>query len=49
MNQANIAAEGELDQVITADNLSKIYKTPIRVEKINDYTMVVMEKMADHE
>ena len=48
MNQGNIAAEGELEKVITTENLSMIYRTPIRVEKINGYTMVVMDKMEDY-
>jgi len=48
MDQGNIAAEGELDQVINPENLSKIYNTPIRVEKNNGYTMVVMDKMEIH-
>ena len=48
MNQGNIAAEGELEKVITTENLSMIYRTPIRVEKINGYTMVVMDKMEEH-
>ncbi len=43
MDQGNIAAQGPLHQVITAKNLSKIYRTPIRVEQTNGYTMVVME------
>jgi len=48
MDQGDIAAEGELDHVITTENLSRIYNTPIRVEKINDHTMVVMDKMEDY-
>jgi iron complex transport system ATP-binding protein len=48
MDEGNIAAEGELDQVITAENLSLIYNTPIRVEKNNGYTMVVMHKTEIH-
>jgi len=43
MNQGNIAAQGGLEQVITPENLSRIYHTPIRVEKKSGYTMVVME------
>jgi iron complex transport system ATP-binding protein len=43
MNKGKIAAQGTLDQVITPGNLSEIYRTPIRVEKNNGYTMVVME------
>jgi iron complex transport system ATP-binding protein len=49
MNQGNIAAEGNLDEVITTQNLSLVYHTPIRVEKINGYTMVVMEQKDLHE
>jgi len=45
MNRGNIAAQGELNQVITAENLSTIYRTPIRVEQTNGYTMVVMDKI----
>jgi iron complex transport system ATP-binding protein len=44
MNQGNIAAQGDLSQVITAENLSMIYRIPIRVEQTNGYTMVVMDK-----
>lgn len=44
MNRGKIAAQGNLDEVITAKNLSKIYRTPIRVEQTNGYTMVVMDK-----
>jgi iron complex transport system ATP-binding protein len=44
MNRGNIAAQGDLSQVITAENLSMIYRTPIRVEQTNGYTMVVMDK-----
>lgn len=43
MNKGNIAAQGRLEEVITPENLSRIYRTPIRVEKTNGYTMVVME------
>ena len=43
MSQGNIAAQGDLQQVITPENLSKIYRTPIRVEKTNGLTMVVMD------
>jgi iron complex transport system ATP-binding protein len=43
MDKGNIAAQGTLDEVITRENLSRIYHTPIRVEKTNGYTMVVME------
>ena len=44
MNKGNIAAQGELNQVITPANLTEIYRTPIRVEKTNGFTMVVMDK-----
>jgi len=44
MNRGKIAAQGNLDTVITAENLSMIYRTPIRVEQTNGYTMVVMDK-----
>jgi iron complex transport system ATP-binding protein len=44
MNQGKIAAQGALGEVITPENLSRIYRTPIRVEKTNGYTMVVMDK-----
>jgi len=45
MNRGNIAAQGDLSEVITAENLSMIYRTPIRVEQTNGYTMVVMDKI----
>jgi len=45
MSQGNIAAQGGLRGVITAENLSLIYKTPIRVEQTNGFTMVVMDKV----
>lgn len=44
MNRGQIAAAGPLEEVINAENLSQIYQTPIRVEKGNGYTMVVMDK-----
>jgi iron complex transport system ATP-binding protein len=44
MNRGKIAAQGNLDEVITAENLSMIYRIPIRVEQTNGYTMVVMDK-----
>jgi iron complex transport system ATP-binding protein len=44
MDQGDIASQGSLEEVITAKNLSNIYRTPIRVEKKNGYTMVVMDK-----
>jgi iron complex transport system ATP-binding protein len=45
MDRGNIAAQGDLSEVITAENLSTIYRTPIRVEQTNGYTMVVMDKI----
>jgi iron complex transport system ATP-binding protein len=45
MSQGNIAAQGDLSSVITAENLSRIYKTAIRVEQTNGLTMVVMDKV----
>ena len=44
MSQGNITAQGDLNQVITPENLSSIYRTPIRVEQTNGFTMVVMDK-----
>ncbi len=44
MNKGQIAAKGPVEEVITADNLSAIYQTPIRVEKLNGHIMVVMDK-----
>jgi len=44
MNKGKIAAQGEINQVITPENLTEIYRTPIRVEKTNGFTMVVMDK-----
>jgi iron complex transport system ATP-binding protein len=44
MNERGIAAQGSVDDVINTGNLSRIYRTPIRVEKNNGYTMVVMDK-----
>ena len=35
MNKGNIAAQGSLAEVITPENLSSIYRTPIRVEITN--------------
>jgi iron complex transport system ATP-binding protein len=43
MNKGNIAAQGSLTEVITPENLTDIYRTPIRVEKTNGYTMVIMD------
>lgn len=44
MNQGQVVAQGLMDEVISTENLSKIYQTPIRVEKNNGYTMVIMDK-----
>jgi iron complex transport system ATP-binding protein len=44
MNKGQIAARGKVEEVITTENLSAIYQTPIRVEKLNGHTMVVMDK-----
>jgi iron complex transport system ATP-binding protein len=43
MHQGNIFARGDLGQVITTENLSKIYQIPIKVEQSNGFTMVVMD------
>jgi iron complex transport system ATP-binding protein len=48
MNKGDIAAEGNLNEVITSQNLSLIYRTPVRVEEVNGYTMVVMDKNENH-
>ena len=48
MKKGNIAAEGGVEDVITTENLSLIYRTPMRVEKTNGYIMVVMDKMEAH-
>lgn len=44
VDRGDIFAEGELDQVINAQNLSTMYNTPIRVERVNGLTMVIMDK-----
>jgi iron complex transport system ATP-binding protein len=44
MHRGNVTAQGPLQEVITASNLSSIYHTPIRVEHKNGHTMVVMER-----
>jgi iron complex transport system ATP-binding protein len=44
MNKGQIAAKGPVEEVITADNLSDIYQTSIRVETLNGHIMVVMDK-----
>jgi iron complex transport system ATP-binding protein len=44
MSQGKIAAQGGIHQVITPENLTSIYHTPIRVEQTNGFTMVVMDK-----
>jgi iron complex transport system ATP-binding protein len=43
MNLGAVVAEGALDEVITTRNLSRIYRAPIRVEKNNGFTMVVLD------
>jgi iron complex transport system ATP-binding protein len=43
MNKGQISAQGPVEEVITSENLSRIYKIPIRVEKNDDYTMVIMD------
>lgn len=44
MSQGQISAQGPVDVVITSRNLSEVFQTPIRVEKNNGFTMVVMDK-----
>jgi iron complex transport system ATP-binding protein len=44
MNRGRIAAQGQVDDVITTENLSGVFQTPIRVERQNGHTMVVMDK-----
>lgn len=44
MKGGGITAQGTVSEVITTENLSRIYHVPIRVEKNNGYTMVVMEQ-----
>ncbi len=44
MKGGAITAQGSVSEVITTENLSRIYHVPIRVEKNNGYTMVVMDK-----
>ncbi len=44
MNRGQISVQGSVEEVITSENLSSIYQIPIRVEKNNGYTMVVMDK-----
>jgi iron complex transport system ATP-binding protein len=43
MNKGMVVAEGTVDEVITTRNLSGIYQAPIRVEKNNGFTMVVLD------
>ncbi len=43
MNQGAVIAEGSLDEVITTRNLAGIYQAPIRVEKKNGLTMVLLD------
>ncbi len=47
MKAGQIAAQGSASAVITSENLSRVFRTPIRVEVNNGYTMVVMEKGGD--
>jgi iron complex transport system ATP-binding protein len=47
MKAGNIAARGSVNKVITAENLSRIYRTPIRVVKNNGDIMVVMDKQGE--
>jgi iron complex transport system ATP-binding protein len=44
MQGGSITSQGSVSEVITTENLSRIYHIPIRVEKNNGYTMVVMDK-----
>ena len=46
MNNGQVVREGEVSKVITAENLSAIYRSPIRVEQDNGYTMVVLAREA---
>lgn len=43
MNGGRIVKQGALDEVITSDTLTGMYRAPIRVEKTNGFTMVMME------
>jgi iron complex transport system ATP-binding protein len=44
MQGGRIVEQGDLETVITAENLAAIYRIPLRVESANGYTLVVMEK-----
>ena len=44
MDKGQIFAQGSVEEVITSQNLSSIYKIPIRIEHNNGYIMVVMDK-----
>ncbi len=44
VKEGRIFCEGDLDSVITPENLSTMYNAPIRVEHANGHTMVVMDK-----
>ncbi len=44
VNEGRIFCEGDLDSVMTPENLSSMYNAPIRVERANGHTMVVMDK-----
>jgi iron complex transport system ATP-binding protein len=43
MQHGKIFEQGPLERVITRENLFLIYRTPVRVEKTNGLTVVVME------
>lgn len=44
VNGGQVFVEGDLEKVITPENLSTLYNAPIRVERLNGHTMVSMEK-----
>ncbi|MBS3751510.1 MAG: ABC transporter ATP-binding protein [Anaerolineales bacterium] len=44
VNEGRIFFEGDLDTVITPENLSTMYNVPIHVENADGHTMVVMDK-----
>lgn len=43
MNQGQIVEHGGMEKVISAEKLSSIYNTPIRVERSNGQTMVLLD------
>ena len=47
MNRGMVMAEGSVEEVITTENLSRIYRAPIRVEKNNGFTLVVLDPVGD--